>query len=107
MEKEKTFQTLEPPNSSQIELLADGDTYKINCLNENDLIVKIQKIANSFNEPPFIIKEVAEEVLNGKNYRFEGTYNLKRTGNQLVLDNRNGRGIAENREKLKDIISYL
>jgi hypothetical protein len=107
MQREKIVQRPEGNNNPHIETLADGDVYRINCLDENDLIEKTKKIAEKFDEPSFIIKEVVEEVLNGRDYRFEGTYNLKRVGNQLILDNRNGREVEANREKIKDVISYL
>jgi hypothetical protein len=107
MEKEKIFQKQEVIDTSKIEILADGDVYNINCLDESDLSNKIAKIAKSFDEPEFVIKEIIEEVLNNKDWRFEGTYNLRRKGNKLTIDNRNGRGVKENREKLKMIIKQL
>lgn len=95
------------PKKISIEKLADGDIYNINTNDEGDLENIIKKIAEAFQEPQFMHKEIAETVMKGGDWRFEGTFNLKLTRGRLVLDNRNGRGMEENRLKMKNIIEAL
>lgn len=95
------------PNTPSIESLTEGDIYNITCLSKEDLEGVVRKIATAFEEPQFIHKEIIDTIMQGGDWRFEGTFNLKLRGNQLVFDNRNGRGVEENRLKMKKIIETL
>ena len=84
-----------------------GDIYNITCSKNESLETVIAKIIAGFSEPSFMYKEIVDTIIQGGDWRFEGTFNLKLRGNQLIFDNRNGRGVEENRLKMKKIIETL
>lgn len=95
------------PKALSVEKLAEGDIYNISTTDKNDLENIIKKIANAFEEPQFMHKEIMETIMQGGDWRFEGTFNLRLARGQLILDNRNGRGVEKNRLKIKNIIENL
>lgn len=92
-----------------IEKINDGDVLVINFASGQEIEDIIKKISSFFCEPTFSFPTIIKTILNDKeNWRFESTFNLKlNKNNQLVLDNRNGRGIKENRDKLEKLSQIL
>lgn len=90
-----------------VEVLMEGDVYEITCFSDELLESIVKKIAIAYGEPDFIHKEIINTLKNGGDWRFEGTFNLKLKGNKLIFDNRNGRGVKENRLKMKQIMETI
>jgi hypothetical protein len=98
-----------PNQNKKYESLSNGDVYFINAANEQEMINIATSIAKSFNTPDHEIKDIIKELQSGKDWRFEGTYNLafNANKNRLILDNRNGRGVQEFRDKLKEVVDAI
>lgn len=96
-------------DSITIEKRNDGDAYLIGVTNKQQAEQIIKIIFDYFNEPTFYLKNAVQTILEEKNeYRFESTFSLKLfKDNQLLLDNRNGRGVKANRARLEEISHLL
>lgn len=95
------------PEKVSFEAVCNGDQYNISCPTIELLEETIKKIAVAFNTPPHELQEIIETVMQGDDWRFEGTFNLKLRHDILVLDNRNARGVAKVTQQLKEVADSL
>ena len=103
----ENFTPAQAPEKVSFEAACDGDQYNISCPTIELLEETIKKIAIAFNTPPHELKEIIETIINGNDWRFEGTFNLKLRNNMLVLDNRNSRGVTKVTQQMKEVMDSL
>ena len=85
-----------------------GVCYVISTKNKIELENIIIKIADFFDEPKFLHKEIISTIVDQKkDWRFENTFNIKVSENMLTIDNRNGRGNNLIRARLENLMEQL
>jgi hypothetical protein len=103
----ENFTPAQAPEKISFEVLSNGDQYNISCPSLELLEETIKKIAIAFGTPPHELQEIAETIMQGDDWRFEGTFNLKLRHDILVLDNRNARGVAKATQQMKEVMDSL